>query len=99
VVVLISSLLVVCKILREDSDGTPEHEKEFKGHTRTLYCEMLPDVGVFPFLLCLIVLLYRKAIHDFEPLQLWSCLDSSIHTPRFWLSSQYHLTVSDITYV
>jgi len=87
VVVLIRVWLVVCKIMSEDWDGTLEHERSFKGGRWIVYEERLLDVGWFPFLFSLLLLMYSKALHDFEiasTLVLFSqyvqkfCLDSNI---------------------
>jgi hypothetical protein len=66
VVVLISVVLMVCKITVEYSEGTSEHEEWFEGGKQIVYKERLFGVGGFPFLLSLLVLLYRKATYNFE---------------------------------
>ena len=43
-----------------------EHEEWFEGGERIVYKESVVGVGGFPFLLSLLVLLYRKASYDFE---------------------------------
>jgi hypothetical protein len=59
-------VLVVCKIIRWDLDGTLEHEEWFKVGRRIVYKESVAGVGGFPFLLSLLVLLYSKESYDFE---------------------------------
>ena len=52
---------MVCKIMREYSVGTSEHEELFEGGRRSVYEERLLGVGGYPFLLSLLVLLYGEA--------------------------------------
>jgi len=66
VVVTIRNGGVVCKIMGSDSDGILEHEEWFEGGRRIVYKQSIAGVGGFPFLLSLLVLLYRKASYDFE---------------------------------
>jgi hypothetical protein len=64
--VTIRIVLVVCKIMGWDSDGTSEHEEWFKDGRQIVYKESVVDIGGFPFLLSLLVLLYSTASYDFE---------------------------------
>jgi hypothetical protein len=66
VIVLISGGLRVCKIIERDSDGTSENGEWFEGGRRIVYKESVVGIGGIPFLLSLLVLLYRKASYDFE---------------------------------
>jgi len=50
----------VCKIMDEDSDGTSKHWEWFGGGRRNVYKETCVDIGGFPFLLSLLVLMYSK---------------------------------------
>ena len=57
---------MVCKMMGWDSDGTSEHEEWFEGVRRIAYTESVVSVGGFPFVLSLLVHLYRNATYDFE---------------------------------
>ena len=59
-VVMITVGVVVCTIMDEDSDGTSEHEGLFEDSGRSVYEVRMFGVGGFPFLLCLLVLLYGE---------------------------------------
>ena len=65
-IVLMRILLVVCKIMDGDSDGTLRYEEWLECGRQSVYKERLFGVGGFPFLLSLLILLYRKAIDDFR---------------------------------
>jgi hypothetical protein len=59
-VILIRVVLLVYKIMGEDSDGIAEHEELFQDGIRTVNKYRLFGVGGFPFHLSLLVLLYSK---------------------------------------
>jgi len=58
--------MVVCKIMRRDSDGTLKHGEWLEGGERVVYKESVVGVGGFPFLLSLLILLNSKASYDFD---------------------------------
>lgn len=45
----VKMLVTVCMIMREDSDGTLEYERCFKGGGQNVYNERSFGVGGFPF--------------------------------------------------
>ena len=47
--------------MRKHSDGTSEHREWFAGDRQCIYNERLLGVGIFPFLLSLLILSYSKA--------------------------------------
>jgi len=65
VVMLTRVSLVVCKIIRRDSDSTSKHGWWFEGDRWTVYKERLVGVRGFFSLLSLLVPLYSKAIDNF----------------------------------
>jgi hypothetical protein len=89
---LIRILLVVCKIMSEDSDSTLEYKRWFKGGGWTGYKERWFCVVWFPFLHCLLIHFYSTARDNFEQFQLLSCHVFLIHTSS-------SLSWSDITWL
>jgi len=80
-----SDLLMECKIMEKDLDGTSEHGERFDVGRRTVDQQRLFAVGEFPFLLSLLILLYSNATGDFG-----QYLDSSlchVSARRFWSSA------------
>jgi hypothetical protein len=91
--------LMVCQIMKGDSDSTLKHGKWFKGGSQTVSQERLSGVGGFPIVCSLHVLLYSKALNDFEtgwtPVLFWF-LDTNFLAPPIlvWILHycyQYHL--------
>ena len=72
------------------SDGTSEHEEWFKDGRRSVYKERLFGVGVFPFLLSLLVLLSSKASTTLNQLRFLSCPD--FLDTNFELRPDYDIT-------
>jgi len=63
----------VCNIIGWDSDGTSEHEEWFESGRRIVYKESVIGVGGFPFLVSLLLLLYKQS-----KLRLWNSFDSCL---------------------
>jgi len=85
----ISVVVVVCKIISEDSNGTSKHEEWCKCCRCSVYMDRLLGIGGFPDLLSLLILLYSKAINDFGIyLHTCPCLDLetvNAPAPSKWL--------------
>jgi hypothetical protein len=59
-------VLVLCKIVGKDSDGTLEYGEWFEGGRQIVYKDMLFAVGGCPFLLSLLIVWYSKASYNLE---------------------------------
>jgi len=97
-IVLKSALLVVCRIMREDSDDTLEPEEWLEGNRRGVYHLRLFVIGPFLFLLSLFILLNSKVTDDFGQLWLLSFHVFSKRTSTSWFCFWYYIIVPNITY-
>jgi len=96
-VVLIRVLLVVCKIMGKEWDGTLVFKRRFESDGSIVFNELLFGVGGFPFLLTFLILLYSKVMDDFgnnlDPLVLFLNINSKF---KFELD---YISVNDIAYI